>query len=70
MKNVIWSSSRTCDFCHREINDILIDGKTKEGPWATMCTECHSLYGYNKFGTGIGQKYKKNSENQFVKIEG
>ena len=69
-KEVVWTGSKTCDFCHKEISDILIDGKTMMGPWATMCPSCHRFYGYKRFGTGIGQKYKKNSDGKFIKIEG
>lgn len=69
-KEVKWMGSKVCDFCHKDIDDILIDGKTMMGPWAVMCEECHSIHGYPTFATGIGQKYKKNSEGDFVKIEG
>lgn len=69
-KEVEWLSSNKCDYCGKEIDDILIDGRTKTGPWATMCKSCHKKYGVNKFGVGFGQKYKKNSEGKFIKIEG
>ncbi len=72
MKNeeVKWMGSKTCDFCHKDIDDILIDGKTRIGPWAVMCSNCHIRFGYPTFGKGIGQKYKKNSDGDFIKIEG
>lgn len=69
-KIVTWSGSTTCDFCHKEIPHTLIDGKTMMGSWATMCPQCHAFYGYRKFGTGIGQKYQKDSNGKFVKVEG
>jgi len=71
-EEVMWTGSRTCDFCNNVIKDILIDGKTTYpgGPWATMCEKCHSKFGYPQFGIGIGQKYKKNDKDEFVKIEG
>lgn len=69
-REVEWTSSKKCDFCGTEIDDILIDGRTKTGPWATMCSKCFKHYGTGIFGTGFGQKYKKNSEGRFLKIEG
>lgn len=65
-----WLGSKKCDFCNTIINDILIDGKTTDGYWATMCKKCHKIHGIGKFGIGCGQKYEKNSENRFIKIEG
>lgn len=69
-KVVKWFGSEHCDFCHKEITDILIDGKTTTGSWATMCESCHSIHGYPEFGPGIGQKYKRFPNDDFVKIEG
>lgn len=69
-KIVKWSGSTKCDFCHKEISHVLIDGKTIMGSWAIMCPHCHSFYGYKKFRTGIGQKYQINSKGEFIKVEG
>lgn len=32
-----------------------VDGKTKDGPWANMCDECHTKFGVG-LGTGRGQR--------------
>jgi hypothetical protein len=45
-----------CDICGRALTDTFIDGKTAFGPWAMMCTGCHTDQG-GKLGTGLGQKY-------------
>ena len=32
-----------------------VDGKTRDGPWAYMCDECHDRFGVG-LGTGRGQR--------------
>lgn len=54
-----WLSSKPtkCDLCKGKFRDnTFIDGKTVYGPWAIMCTTCHSHSGHG-LGTGRGQKY-------------
>lgn len=42
-----------CDICkHKVTSPSFVDGKTKVGPWALMCSDC-----YRSQGTGIGQTY-------------
>lgn len=52
------------------IEDEFIDGKMFNGTWSIMTPKSWNLYGCGKLGTGYGQRYKKNSENIFMKIEG
>ena len=68
MATATWLGSHTCDFCHKEITDILYDAKTKYGPWATMCNSCFFNNGLG-LGLGLGQKYKLNN-GKFIKVEG
>jgi hypothetical protein len=42
-----------CDLCHSA--PAAVDGKTKFGPWANMCSWCWSTHGVGKLGTGFGQ---------------
>jgi hypothetical protein len=49
---------------------IMIDGKTKQGPWANMTITSWRLHGCGKLGTGFGQKYKKQPDGRWLKIEG
>ena len=58
-----------CDLCHKPINDTFIDGGTKMGPWANMCSVCHIRAGRG-LGIGKGQKYQKQSDSSWLKIEG
>jgi hypothetical protein len=50
--------------------DIMIDGKTRSGPWANMSEKSWRMYGVGRLGTGYGQKYKKQSDGRWLKIEG
>lgn len=63
-----WFGSTRCDICGLHCEDVLIDAKTKKGPWATMCENCFKKYGI-KIAPGFGQKYKRDNNN-FIKIEG
>jgi hypothetical protein len=48
-----------CDFCAelgKPAVDAHYDGKTKLGPWASMCDEHWTMFGIG-LGTGVGQEY-------------
>jgi len=53
-----WLGGTTCDLCGRDLNTFgsFVDGKTKMGPWALMCSECFKEIGIGT-GVGKGQKY-------------
>jgi hypothetical protein len=50
----------TCDLCHKPllVEGFLefVDGRTRQGPWALMCTECWRTHGVG-LGCGRGQMY-------------
>jgi hypothetical protein len=56
------------------ISDIVIDGKSALGPWGlfTPASYANPLCARwpNKFGTGIAQKYQKQKDGKWLKIEG
>jgi hypothetical protein len=55
-----------CDLCKGKFTDeFFIDGKTVYGPWAIMCTCCHSHSGHG-LGLGKGQKYNSKT---LLKVE-
>lgn len=58
-----------CDICGLEFTDEFIDGRTIYGAWAFLCLECHQTKGCG-FGTGNGQRFKKQAEGFWVKVEG
>ena len=58
-----------CDICHHIVTDVFVDGVTKMGPWAIMCESCHSNNGL-PLGTGRGQKYVRQPDKRWLKVEG
>lgn len=47
---------KTCDICHRPLKRFFVDGRTRQGPWAIMCSLCFESHGVG-LGIGKGQKY-------------
>ena len=68
MNKKIWMGSTKCDICGEELTKTLIDGRTSNGSWAVMCPKCHKIHGVG-LGTGKGQKYVRDTEGDFVKVE-
>jgi len=52
-----------------KIKNVVIDGRTKLGPWAMMTPETFKNFGVG-LGLGFGQKYKKQKDGKWLKIEG
>ena len=69
MKKYWMGSVNDCDFCHSKIDTEFIDGATTSGPWALMCPKCFNIHGTG-LGLGKGQRYKKDKNGKFEKIEG
>jgi len=59
----------TKDDFGNSIIDEFIDGRTRYGSWAIM-----SLYSFKMYGTGLGmgkgQRYKKQPDGKWLKVEG
>jgi len=51
------------------IEDVIIDDKTKHGPWALMTPASFDENGI-KLGLGWGQKYQKQEDGKWLKIDG
>jgi hypothetical protein len=49
---------------------IMIDARTKHGPWANMSLKSWRVHGLGKLGTGYGQKYVKQADGRWLKVEG
>jgi len=58
-----------CDISRKPITDCFIDGATIHGPWANMHPDTHKTHGRG-LGTGRGQKYKKQLDGRWLKVEG
>ncbi len=57
------------DFDQR-IVDQFIDGRTRRGPWAIMTPESFAAHGSGKLGTGYGQRFQKQADGRWLKVEG
>lgn len=66
---VEWHGNTRCDFCGKECQHDLYDGKTIWGSWAVMCKTCFRKNGEG-LGKGRGQRYRKQEDDAFVKCEG
>lgn len=55
-----------CDVCGDAITREFVDGATRAGPWACMCTRCYCRIGRG-LGTGLGQLYKRDDSGEFIK---
>jgi hypothetical protein len=53
-----------------QYKDVMIDGATRMGPWANMTEESFAVYGTGKLGLGFGQKYVKQENGKWLKVEG
>jgi hypothetical protein len=69
-RKVYWLSPlKDCDICHNPFGNIMIDGKTRQGPWGNLCERCHTVFGVG-LGLGRGQKYEKQTDGKWLKIGG
>lgn len=52
------------------IVDEFIDGKTRMGPWALMTLATWRRLGVGRLGVGYGQRYQKQPDGKWLKVEG
>lgn len=72
MKPPTWAGSvGCCDMCHTGLKTAgeFVDGRTRMGPWAMLCTSCHEKYGVG-LGAGKGQLYELQPNGTFLKTAG
>lgn len=71
MKQIYWTGTppQTDDF-GLMIIDEFIDGKTVMGPWAFMTPSSWREIGIGVLGMGYGQRYKKQDDGKWLKVEG
>lgn len=60
--------SQDDDF-NEPIDDIFYDGKTDIGPWAIMAPRSWRRH-CGRTGTGLAQKYEKQADGRWMKVEG
>lgn len=69
MKTIKWLGSKVCNSCGDLCEVFLYDAKTKQGPWAVLCEQCFKWFGFG-LGTGLGQKYARQPNGEWHKVEG
>jgi hypothetical protein len=70
-KQVYWLSPLgDRDDFGQKYKNTMIDGKTIMGPWANMTLESFRKYGTGRLGTGFGQRYAKQEDGRWLKVEG
>lgn len=66
----LYDTSLKAHGCVNAIGNEFIDGSVKgHGSWAVMCPACFGLNGVG-VGLGMGQRYKKATDQKFYKVEG
>jgi hypothetical protein len=50
--------------------NTMIEGRTKMGPWANMTEESWRHFGVGQLGDNLGQKYQRQTDGRWLKIEG
>lgn len=59
-----------CDMNACELTVTFFDAATHSGRWANMCPECFRVYGRGQLGQGLGQKYERQDDGRWLKVEG
>ena len=60
----------TTDDFGDEIDKEFIDGATRKGSWAIMTPKSWRQHGVRGFGIGRGQRYEKQPDGRWLKVEG
>lgn len=70
-REVQWLSEvpAKCEIMRRPITDTFVDGKIAGSGWALMHPDTHKEFGVG-LGTDKGQKYKKQTDGRWLKVEG
>ena len=52
------------------ITDTFIDGRTPGGTWGMFNPTSWQVAGCGQLGTGFGQRYEKQADGRWLKVEG
>lgn len=68
---VYWASPLNgCDVCCADFPGGIMYDAVVSGMWGNVCQSCFSLDPRAKLGTGFGQKYEKQVDGRWLKVEG
>jgi hypothetical protein len=60
-----------CDTCQLPIHHVFYDMKTTMGPWGCLCVACAMFGpGIGRTGPGLGQRYDRQPDGRWLKMEG
>ncbi len=68
----VGSTPEKCERCGDKIEDVFVDGQLRHlgcWIWGYACPICHAKHGCG-FGKGRGQKFQKQPDGKFMKVEG
>lgn len=70
-KPVYWLGTeiKTCQVCSGAMSTVMYDCRVPGMGWANICHHCFTGYRC-KLGTGLGQKYKKQTDGRWLKVKG
>jgi hypothetical protein len=70
-KKVYWAGKigETDDFGN-PYGNVMYDAKTFRGRWANMSEHSFNVFGVPGLGIGNGQKYEKQADGRWLKVEG
>lgn len=67
---VYWESPVGNDDFQQPIGDVFYDAKTVYGPWAKMTPDSFETHGDGRLGLGRGQRYERQTDGRYLKVEG
>lgn len=71
-KEVYWSSplpATGCQLLNKPFGDVMYDARLADVGWGNWCEEAFTRYG-GRLGLGLGQKYVKQADGRWLKVEG
>jgi hypothetical protein len=70
MPTIYANPPSACDLCKEPIGDEFSDASLPffGGIWGNVCSKCARRNAV-RYGTGLGQRYERNADGQYVKTE-
>mgnify|MGYP001565158967 CR=1 FL=1 len=70
-KESFWAGSlpEKCDLCGDSLKRGFWDARSRQGHWMIVCIGCHNDEVMSS-GTGHGQRYEKQKDGSWMRVEG
>lgn len=71
-EKIFWLSDvKELDDFGNTIDNEFVDGAMfRGGPWAIFTPAAYDVVGLGEFGLGLGQKFRKQADGRWLKVEG